>query len=71
MNKSSLVKHVSLAIGCALVTLYYCFSREILTAELVQKYRILADGFTVPGVLALCVGLLCKVSTYGALDGVM
>ncbi len=71
MNKSSIIKHVSLAAAAALVTLYYCFSQEILTATLVQKYLILTDGFTVPGVLLLCVGLLCKISTLGALDGLL
>ncbi len=38
--------------------------------ETVDKYRILCDAFTIPGVVILMVGALVWISTTGALDGI-
>lgn len=37
---------------------------------LVDKYRILADGFTVPGVILIMVTALIRLSSEGAFDGI-
>ena len=38
--------------------------------ELAEKYKILADGFTVPGVILIMLTALVRLSSEGAFDGI-
>lgn len=40
------------------------------SSSLADKYRVLCDAFTIPGVILLMLGLLVWVSTTGTLDGI-
>lgn len=51
-------------IGILFINDYYALK------ETIDKYKMLADAFTVVGVLYLCFGILILVSTKGAFDGV-
>lgn len=47
----------------------YISLRDFDGAKLVDKYRMLSDAFTVPGILLLMFGCLIWISNLGALDG--
>lgn len=36
----------------------------------VERYRLLCDGFSVPGVLLVCAGALIFISNYGIFNGI-
>ncbi len=40
------------------------------SSSLADKYRILCDAFTIPGIILLMLGLLVWISTTGTLDGI-
>lgn len=66
--KANLIKYgVSIGIGLLLAYAYVAL-RDFSSEPLVEKYRILCDAFTVPGVLLLMSGLLMSISNAGALD---
>ena len=73
MKKEKLNKRVSLivclVIGGFLAYLYVGL-RDFAGVSLMEKYRMLCDAFTVPGLLFLMLGLLMSISKQGALDGV-
>ena len=73
MNKqaSSLLKKYLSAFLIGAVCVYaYAASREAGTLSGAALYRVLADAFTIPGLLMVCFGLLLVFSNEGALDGV-
>lgn len=68
--KANLMKY-GITIGVGLMLAYtYVALKDFETLELVGKYRVLCDAFTIPGVLLLMSGLLVTVANEGALDGV-
>lgn len=68
--KTGIIKYaVTFAIALSLVA-YYAFSRDIFTQELVMQYRILCDGFFLPGVFLIFFGLLFIMNNVGALDAI-
>ena len=73
MKKENLNKRVSLivclVIGGCLAYLYVGL-RDFAGVSLMEKYRMLCDAFTIPGLLFLMLGLLMSISKQGALDGV-
>ena len=73
MKKENLNKRVSLivclVIGGFLAYLYVGL-RDFAGVSLMEKYRMLCDAFTIPGLLFLMLGLLMSISKQGALDGV-
>lgn len=73
MKKEKLNKRVSLivclVIGGFLAYLYVGL-RDFSGQDLMGKYRMLCDAFTIPGLLFLMLGLLMTISSHGALDGV-
>lgn len=58
-----------LLVGCG-VAYAYISGQGIDALSTVERYRILCDGFAIPGMLALLVALLMMVSGQGALDGI-
>lgn len=57
------------AVGLA-VSYLYLYLHEFSNVEtLVEKYRMLSDCFTIPGVVFLMIGALIWISGLGALDG--
>lgn len=69
-RKAKLLKYGICIAACTALSLFYIFVRDFPQQELAQKYRILCDAFTVPGLLALLVGGLLAVVNEGALDGI-
>lgn len=49
---------------------YYVSGQDIGSLSPVEQYRVLSDGFAIPGMLGLLVGLLLSLSGQGALDGI-
>lgn len=61
---------VCAAVGAGMAV-WYAFANGIKTAEpLSEKYRILCDAFTIPGIALLSVALLVLFSTMNAYDGI-
>ena len=69
-RKTNLIKYGSSAAFVALLAWIYVSVREFGPAPLVEKYLILCDAFTVPGMLLICFGGLMWASTTGVLDGI-
>lgn len=64
------VKYACAAVFVGLTVWLYLGPREFDGAEPLERYRMLSDAFTVPGVLLLMLGCLCRIGDLGALDGV-
>ncbi|MBQ3792577.1 MAG: DUF3899 domain-containing protein [Clostridia bacterium] len=70
-----LITIIKISIGCVVAAL--CVIGILLLKDywhlsiLSEKYRALADAFTVPGAVFLCFGLLIFVSNEGAFTGVV
>ena len=67
--KARLTKYGLCALFVAVMAYVYLLSRDFAGAEEKEKYRLLCDALTVPGVLLACAGALVWVSSLGALDG--
>lgn len=64
------LKYGCTAMVVAAIAYAYVTTNNIFELPLLDKYRILADAFFVPGMLLLGVGGLMFVSAAGALDGI-
>lgn len=67
--KTNLLKYGITGAVCLAVAAFYCGVRDFSALSAVEKYRTLCDGFTIPGLLALCVGALLWVSNDGFFYG--
>ena len=67
--RNGLLKYGIFALVCGAVVVFYCAARDFSQMELVEKYRTLCDAFTIPGLLALCVGVLIWASNDGFFYG--
>jgi hypothetical protein len=56
---------IALVLGLGVAALYI-FSRRTEDMDLVQWYRVLCDGFTIPGLMMILVGLLFWLGNLGA-----
>lgn len=66
--KTNLVKYaVTIGIGLAL-TCWYVIPRDIFQQDPTQMYRILCDGFFLPGIFMIFIGLMFVMNNLGALD---
>ena len=63
-------KYAITGFSCLAVAMLYCGLRDFSQMELPEKYRTLCDGFTVPGVLCLCLGALLWAGKNGAFSGI-
>ena len=68
MKKNVIKYAVATGVALALCLLTLWLHGFTLDGELVDKYRILADAFTIPGILMLMVGCLVWISTTGFFD---
>lgn len=64
------VKYLSCGVVVALIAWLYVSARDFDGASQVDRYRMLCDAFTIPGMLLVMLGALVWVSTHGALDGI-
>ena len=67
--KVNLIKYGCCAAFVAILATAYISMRDFAGAEAVDKYLILCDAFTVPGMLLIMFGCLLWASSLGALDG--
>lgn len=66
----NLAKYGGSALFIGLAAWLYLGAYDFPDASLVEKYRLLCDAFTIPGVILLMLGCLIWASGQGALDGV-
>ena len=68
--KKRIVKTVvTLIVGLA-ATAYYVFSRNFGELPLAEQYRVLCDGFSLPGMFMIFFALLFTMNNLGALDAI-
>jgi hypothetical protein len=68
--KARLTKYGLCALFVAVMAYFYLLSRGFAGAGNRERYQLLCDALTVPGVLLVCAGALVWVSNLGALDGI-
>ncbi|MCR5067789.1 MAG: DUF3899 domain-containing protein [Erysipelotrichaceae bacterium] len=74
MNKQTaaiLKKYGSAIITCGLITFWYISANYALAPNQMERYRVISDGFAIPGMLAVCLGLMIKAASTGILDGLV
>ena len=73
-QKNLLKYGVTSVVGLLLVRLYFLMNLDSMSdfaaVQTVEKYRMLCDAFTVPGIVILMVGFLVSLSNGGAFNGV-
>lgn len=69
-GKVLLAKYGGSGAFTAVLAYAYIALRDFDGAKLVEKYRMLSDAFTVPGVVLLMLGCLIGAANMGALDGI-
>ena len=66
--KGNLVKY-GLSTGAALLMIgYYCSSRNLMLESVMERWRILCDAFTIPGLTLIMVGFLVMIANEGFFD---
>lgn len=66
--KTNLIKYgITAGIGLGL-TCWYVIPRDIAQLDAAEMYRILCDGFFLPGIFMIFVGLMFVMNNLGALD---
>ena len=68
-RKTQLIKYGASAGFVALMVYVYISLRDFAGVELTEKFRMLSDAFTIPGVLLIMAGAMVWSSNQGALDG--
>ena len=69
-SKANLIKSgIFSAVGILVVILFVC-SSDFGAQTTVDKYKILCDAFTIPGLLMLMFAAMLSISNEGGLDGV-
>ena len=71
MNKRTICKYLITIMAGGLFVWYYLQSRNYSSLNKINQFRVLADAFTIPGLLYSCIGLLLVISNTGVLDGVL
>lgn len=69
-KKKLFIRYGLCILAGGLVTLWYVLSHDFASQNLMNKYLILCDGFTIPGFLMICFGALILAANAGAMDGV-
>ena len=67
--KTRLIKYGASAGFVVLMAYFYISLRDFAGAELAEKFRMLSDSLTIPGVLLIMAGAMLWASNQGALDG--
>ncbi|MDD6679064.1 MAG: DUF3899 domain-containing protein [Firmicutes bacterium] len=69
--KSMLIKYGSCtAFTAAMAAVHVALNRGFAEMETVQKYRVLCDAFSIPGLLLVLFGVLVWLINQGSLDGI-
>ena len=68
-RKTQLIKYGISAAFVLLMAYLYIGLRDFGAAELTEKFRMLSDALTIPGVLLVMAGSMVWASNQGALDG--
>ena len=68
--RTNLIKYGCAVVLGGLLAWFYVSQRDFSAQPLVEKYRILCDAFTVPGLLMVLFAMLLTLSNKGAMDGV-
>ena len=64
----NLVKYgITFAIGFAMIWVY-CSSRDLFQQPIMERWRILCDAFTIPGLTFVMIGFLIMVANEGFFD---
>ena len=71
MDKKRLLKCLGVLLLCCVMTYAYVSSRGLEGKRPAEQYRILADGFTIPGLIVTGFGIMMVISDTGTLDGVI
>lgn len=72
MSQEKKVRLYSYAIAAGvslLLAAVYILLRDFGALDWKERFRVLSDAFTVPGLLLLCAGAMCWISSKGGLDG--
>ena len=69
-QRKGLIRTVVTLITGLAVTAYYVFSRNFGELPLVEQYRVLCDGFSLPGMFMIFFALLFTMNNLGALDAI-
>ena len=67
--KIRLIKYTSAFAFVAILAYIYIGARDFAGAPLVEKYWMICDALTIPGIVLIMAGALVWVSNMGALDG--
>ena len=71
--KKNLIKYGVTTFGALVLAFFYVYVRvdfsNVEATPLVEWYRIICDGFTIPGLVLLMFGCLMSLSNAGAMDG--
>ena len=68
--KENLSKYLTTFAVAAVMTVTYISSRWSEALSLSDKYCILCDGFSVPGILIVSIAILISMNNLGAMDGI-
>lgn len=68
--KGRIVKYCFAILFCVLLIWLYLSNSDFASLSRLERYRVLCDAFTFPGLLLIMIGLLVWVSNQGALDGI-
>ena len=67
--KSTILKYlVAVAIGASITLLFLYLNDFFVASQLEVKYKLLADAFTIPGLLYIMLSVLLFVSSQGTFD---
>ena len=69
-QKTKLLKVLITAAAGMASVVFYALSRDFFQQELVEQYRILCDGFFLPGIFMVFFGLMFVMNNLGALDSI-
>ena len=71
MVKKRVLKYIAVLLLCSAMTVWYVSSQGLAGKKTAEQYRILADGFTIPGLIITGFGIMMIISDTGTLDGVV
>ena len=67
-HKTTLIRCLSAASVGGMITWWYISSRWSADLALVDQYRVICDGFSIPGIMMVLFALLFSLNNLGALD---
>ena len=65
-----LIKYAAAVLSCLAIGAYYLANQDFMAQDLQNRYRLLSDAFSLPGLLCLFSGVSIWLSNEGAFNGV-